>query len=79
MTRSLRFGLVLSLVEKSALYSLARRERISAAAVVRRLIWQEAMRYGLLANGQSEQVRLDRSAEAGPGNQWSAEQPRKRS
>ena len=63
MTRSLRFGLVLSLVEKSALYSLARRERISAAAVVRRLIWQEAMRYGLLANGQSEQVRLDRSAE----------------
>lgn len=37
-----RFGLVLTPAEKQALEDLARRERITAAAVVRRLIWQAA-------------------------------------
>jgi hypothetical protein len=42
MNKSERFGLVLSPSEKRALLRLAERERISAAAVVRRLIWSAA-------------------------------------
>ena len=38
MLKSERFGLILAPVEKRALLCLAERERISAAAVVRRLI-----------------------------------------
>lgn len=37
-----RFGLVLSKDEKAALQLLADRERLPAAAVVRRLIWDAA-------------------------------------
>jgi hypothetical protein len=47
MNKSLRFGLVLSPAEKAALRSLANRERLSAAAVVRRLIWHEAKRLNI--------------------------------
>ncbi len=43
MQKSERFGLVLSPEEKAALQSMANRERLPAAAVVRRLIW-EAMK-----------------------------------
>jgi len=42
MKKSERFGLVLSPGEKRALLRLAEGERISAAAVVRRLIWDAA-------------------------------------
>lgn len=42
MLKSERFGLILSPAEKQALLRLAERERISAAAVVRRLIWNAA-------------------------------------
>ena len=42
MRKTERFGLVLSPEEKAALEELARRERLPAAAVVRRLIWKEA-------------------------------------
>ena len=42
MMKSERFGLVLSPAEKRALLRLADAERISAAAVVRRLIWDAA-------------------------------------
>ena len=48
MERSERFGLVLSSVEKKMLQRLAERERISAAVVLRRLVWTEAKRKGLL-------------------------------
>ena len=48
MEKSERFGLVLSPAEKATLHRLADRERIPAAAVVRRLIWCEAERHGLL-------------------------------
>lgn len=44
MTKSERFGLVLSPDEKRALLRLAEGERISAAAVVRRLVWDAAKR-----------------------------------
>ncbi len=39
MEKTERFGLVLSPEEKAALQHLADRERLPAAAVVRRLIW----------------------------------------
>ena len=39
MEKTERFGLVLSPEEKAALQRLADRERLPAAAVVRRLIW----------------------------------------
>ncbi|MFZ2358204.1 MAG: hypothetical protein WA040_02555 [Anaerolineae bacterium] len=38
--KSERFGLVLSAAEKEVLEALAEKERIPAAAVVRRLVWQ---------------------------------------
>ena len=46
MSRSERFGLVLSPAEKRALLWLTQQERISAAAVVRRLIWHAAYHLG---------------------------------
>jgi hypothetical protein len=48
MAKSERFGMLLSPSEKVALEKLAHRERISAAAVVRRLIWREAEELGLV-------------------------------
>jgi hypothetical protein len=42
MAKTERFGLVLSSEEKLALQRVAERERISAAAVIRRLIWKAA-------------------------------------
>jgi hypothetical protein len=48
MGKSKRFGLMLSPQEKVALQHLAILERLSAAAVVRRLIWREAARLQLL-------------------------------
>lgn len=42
MDKTERFGLVLRPDEKTALEKLAEKERISAAAVIRRLIWREA-------------------------------------
>lgn len=41
-TRSERFGLVLSTEERATLQALADREHLSAAAVLRRLLWREA-------------------------------------
>ena len=46
--KSERVGLVLTPAEKQALEALAVRERIPAAAVVRRLIWQAAQAAQLL-------------------------------
>lgn len=37
-----KFGLVMTVEDKQALDDLARQERISQAAVLRRLIWQAA-------------------------------------
>jgi hypothetical protein len=48
VTKSERFGLVLSPTEKAALRRLAERERIPAAAVVRRLIWREAKKLNIV-------------------------------
>jgi hypothetical protein len=42
MQKTERFGLVLSPTEREALERLAEQERISAAAVIRRLIWRSA-------------------------------------
>jgi hypothetical protein len=53
MEKTERFALVLSPADKAILRHLARRERLSAAAVVRRLIWQEAQRRGLRFPDQS--------------------------
>lgn len=50
--RDERFALVLTKDEKTALQLLAERERLPAAAVVRRLIWDAAR--GLQAGGKSE-------------------------
>lgn len=50
--RTERFGLALTADEKEVLDELADYERIPAAAVIRRLLWQEARRLSLLpANG----------------------------
>ncbi len=43
-TKTERFGMVLSVADKELLQRLADRERIPAAAVVRRLIWDAAQR-----------------------------------
>jgi len=48
MRKTERFGLTMTAYEKGALKSLATAERLSEAAVVRRLIWREAQRLGLL-------------------------------
>lgn len=46
--RSHKFMVALSPTERTALQHLADRERISAAAVVRRLVWNAARERGLL-------------------------------
>ncbi len=46
--KSERFNLVMSGMERGALRELARCERISESEVVRRLVWREAERRGLL-------------------------------
>jgi hypothetical protein len=48
MKRDRRLQVVLSQSERVALQRLADRERLSAAAVIRRLIWREARRCDLL-------------------------------
>jgi hypothetical protein len=58
--RSERFGLVLSLTEKAALRRLAERERLPAAAVVRRLLWTEAEKRGLVDEIRRQEMRCDR-------------------
>ena len=52
--RSERFMLALSPTERRELDRLAERERLSAAAVVRRLIWREAK---ALRNSRQQQER----------------------
>lgn len=46
--RDQRFPVVMTKRERKALDCLAHRERISAAAVVRRLIWREAQERGII-------------------------------
>jgi hypothetical protein len=55
MEKTERFGLALSERDKGALFHLADQDRSSAAAVVRRLIWREAQRRGIVErpNGQN--------------------------
>lgn len=48
MKRDRRLQVVLSQTEREALQRLADRERLSAAAVIRCLIWREARRCNLL-------------------------------
>lgn len=55
MEKTERFGLVLSTAEKTALQRLAAHERIPAAAVVRRLVWTEAERRGVLPTNDTQQ------------------------
>jgi hypothetical protein len=64
MQKSERFGLVLSPAEKSALWHLAARERISAGAVLRRLVWNEAEKRGLLQGSRQEQEQAQREGGA---------------
>lgn len=57
MKKSERFGLVLSPVEKQMLRRLAEQERLSAAAVVRRLIWCGAKRQDITVDqGEAAQA-----------------------
>lgn len=58
MTKSERFGLVLSAQEKALLWSLAHKERVSAADVVRRLVWREAQRLHLLPTDGEDTLPL---------------------
>lgn len=60
MGKTQRFGLVLSTEDKEALQQLADRERIPAAAVVRRLIWE-----AVVAAPQSQSVGKIRFVEQG--------------
>lgn len=53
-----RFGLVMTNEERRALDGLARAERISQAAVLRRLIWQAANQQPASAPAQTNEVRL---------------------
>lgn len=50
-----RFGLVMTGEERKALDDLARQERISQAAVLRRLIWQAATKAGQPAHREAPQ------------------------
>lgn len=51
-----RFGLVMTHEERRALDNLARAERISQAAVLRRLIWQAACQQPASALAQETEV-----------------------
>ena len=62
MKRDSRFPVVMSQAERALLNCLAQRERIPAAAVVRRLIWREAQRFGLLLPEQYGASRPDQPA-----------------
>ena len=56
MNRDQRFPVVMTKREREALESLAEQERLSAAAVVRRLIWYEARKRGIVNDsGESDQ------------------------
>ena len=48
MLRTEKFSMILSFTEKAALQNLAKAERLSAAATIRRLVWCEAEQRGLL-------------------------------
>jgi hypothetical protein len=48
MSRDQRFPVVMTKRERQALDRLAEQERLSAAAVVRRLIWYEAQKRGIV-------------------------------
>lgn len=54
--KTIRFGMVMGPVDQRSLEFLKEHEKISAAAVVRRLIWSEAKRqgYGNLKNINEE-------------------------
>ena len=52
MKKTKRFSLILSPADKAILRHLAKQERLPAATVVRRLIWQEAQRQSLLFPNQ---------------------------
>lgn len=67
MKKSERFGMLLSSSERAALDSLADRERISAAAVVRRLIWRRAQELGL-ATEESRTAGISAPPEAKNGS-----------
>jgi hypothetical protein len=57
MDKSQRFGLALSPVEKALVRRLVEHERLSAAAVVRRLIWRAAREAGFqVAQADVEQA-----------------------
>lgn len=65
--RSERFGLVLSPAEKQVLLRLAAGEHISAAAVVRRLIWSAAKHSDIKmcevgSNTTPPQIKIDEEA-----------------
>lgn len=55
--RTEKFGLVMTTEERKALDDLARQERISQAAVLRRLIWQAAMKAGQPAQSPRIEVQ----------------------
>ena len=59
MKRDRRFPVVLSKTEQMALRLLAELERISAAAVVRRLIWREAERMNVVPETNAELASKD--------------------
>lgn len=65
MNKSERFAMMLSRPGKLALERLARRERSSAAAVVRRLIWREAERQGLVVAERTTTTGLATEEESG--------------
>lgn len=54
-----RFNLMLSAADKAALKRLAEAERLPAAAVVRRLVWEAAAQHAIKAGqpAQPQQVR----------------------
>ncbi|MBN1815429.1 MAG: hypothetical protein JXA14_26590 [Anaerolineae bacterium] len=56
MRRDQRFPVVLSKGEKAVLQRLAEAERLSSAAVVRRLIWREAQQRGLLSPADQQRA-----------------------
>ncbi len=66
MKRDRRFPIVLSQAERVALQQLAEHERLPAAAVVRRLIWAEAKRHGLLPPAHRNNTRPQPTQEAYP-------------
>ena len=65
MEKSEQFGLVMTPQEKAALVQLAAKARVSAASVVRRLVWSEARARGIVFDEPESDLGLGFASRGG--------------